>query len=64
MRTSDKITRSAKELAAASRLFRCMSLNMFRKPLLRLGVKLCCSPSMPMKLGCRQVWMSASRSAW
>lgn len=36
---------------SSSRDLRCMSLNMFRKPLLREGVSACVSPSMSMKDG-------------
>lgn len=38
--------------ATSSTVLRCMSLNMLRKPLLRLGVRLCFRPSFSMKSGC------------
>eukprot|EP00955_Chlamydomonas_euryale_P109020 365900-Chlamydomonas_euryale.AAC.10 len=41
-------------LDPATRLavFFCMSLNMLKKPLLRLGVRLCLRPSISIKSGC------------
>ncbi|GIL53018.1 hypothetical protein Vafri_8738, partial [Volvox africanus] len=40
------------DAATSSSVLRCIRRNMLRKPLLRLGVRLCFRPSSSMKVGC------------